>query len=657
MSGDPDKSKELERLKDTAGKLPPTVPGKTRLQTKTDRDNESAFQPPHTSTQAAGPDTDTNSDDSDDEPSFYEASTQQQPVTQQPVAAESSTSGPGATGGGSGNGGNEDGGNGGDGNNGAGDNTGEEEENEAEEEEMANLQIELADKTHDNKDWKETVKVENEEALPKVKNLLTVRQHAYGDAKDYVAKVTELVKKVTLTPVELQILKDRVETLEGVKSKLLNVDSSIGDLLDVKSSLVFSNYSMIAESKISPVLKTAYQLLRKGKVEINEDLNTTWPDATLGDEGNIVVGSKTKASTGRSTTVMTDPSKMPRNEHLEDIKFNGKKHDYTRFKLQAKNLFGDSQLYTYVTKFKCLEKVLPDNLKRLAQSQLPTEEGYNQFWQDMDQSFGDTRDTINYWQAQLKTLPTIQMVPTTGGVSVGKLESYYSSAKLIIRKLAEAGAHGNDQHYHMQWMPKLTAHLPPLITVEWWGKYEAMKDDKTKNPIDEYFSYIKTRWLDNSRYAAQAYQQLQNELPQKPAKNGNSNNAKPVKYEQGFTTGTQNQKPVKPADYASTPAKHCYLCIPSGTSTDPPPPAYKHEPKHCKNAPKEDAYARCYKAKGCVACGNHGHIMYHCQNRKKCDIENCEWEHMKSLHNCKYLSYANFRQKKGGRGKPKNKNQ
>ena len=239
---DPNLSKELKRLQDSTGQLPETVTAKTRGQLAADQAEEAAFIPPHSSTSrepiSSGSDAVYERpvfepEETEDSATEAEASEQEQnpPPPQAGAEAlsetsdgsdhdseeESSDHGGGAPGGGRGGDGGAGGGND-DGNRdqrGNGETTDEEEENN-----MANLEVILEEVTKDGKAWKETVEALDEDSLKKVESLLTIRKSSADDVSDCVTKIKALNAKVTLTDVDAQILKDKVETLEALKIKV-----------------------------------------------------------------------------------------------------------------------------------------------------------------------------------------------------------------------------------------------------------------------------------------------------------------------------------------------------------------------------------------------------------------------------------------------------
>ena len=505
-------------------------------------------------------------------------------------------------------------------------------DDEEEEDNMATQIIQLVEKNEDGERVEYNLEIDSDDK-DKMNSLVSTYEAKNEEGNYFLQSARDVMAKAPMSNADYMTLKDKLTTLELLKRSQEKIVAAIGTLIATTSLEEFIKFSLLSSTRYEIVMRKGYQLLKLKNFDISSiPLNTTWADTTLDATGQIQV-------TTPKTSATADSTKRPRKEDLESIKFQGTKHDYQRYKESAFDLFGNSKVYTWITKFNCLKATLPDNMKGRVESYFMTEDGFSEFWTDMDQSFGQKKDTIAYWQRQMEALAPVPI--NNSMVSLPKLEEFYDKTKKIVRKLTEAGAEGSK--WHITWNTTLSAKLPQVMAVKWRPLYNNIKDTPGTDPIMEFLRFVKKE-LDILRDVVTDFKLAQHTNPQKTKKKDSQKQEQNYAVSTGQPNKKQKAKDNKPKEYKSQNPPYCYLCLPQGASTDPVDKQYKHHPKDCKT-PKEDAYNRVYKMKACSSCGNLQHTYSTCQKRKKCPEQGCNFEHMKSLHSAKYVSFQDFKKK------------
>ena len=415
---------------------------------------------------------------------------------------------------------------------------------------------------------------------------------------------------------------------------VLVVDAAIKEILaDEKSYETFHQFSKDKLYDMENTMDKGKRILKSSSITEtgDPDLDATFqaisPNVTVNATGRVELATTSK-STSR-TRRDSDEGKsydQPKKYELERLKWDGSKQTYSNFKKMATQVFGPKH-YTYLTRFTCLREVLPDKQAKVLDSYPYDINGYNDFWSYLDRMFGQKTENVTYWLNKFNYLKPVE--ENNGRISLAQLETFYTSLKLIIAKLAENGKYGKDNHE--EWKTTITAKLPQSIAMRWTREYQQIvaAGDPRVDPIQRQLQFLEEE-VNTLRIIVTDFNMRKSyNTDQKKAKDKEK-----AKQEQSYATiegGNKGKKKKGSAksneEYKSTAPPQCMLCDESNK---------KHHPKDCKK-PAKDAWSRLYAHKACGGCGNLGHGIYNCQSKSKCTKEGCTWQHLCNLHDIPFL--------------------
>ena len=412
------------------------------------------------------------------------------------------------------------------------------------------------------------------------------------------------------------------------------VDSAIKEILaDEQSYDTFHKFSRDKLFDMENTMDKGKRILKSSSITEtgDPDLDATFqaisPNVTVNATGRIELATTSKSSS--RTRRDSDEGKsydQPKKYELERLKWDGSKQTYSNFKKMATQVFGPKH-YTYLTRFTCLREVLPDKQAKVLDSYPYDINGYNDFWSYLDRMFGQKTENVTYWLNKFNYLKPVE--ENNGRISLAQLETFYTSLKLIIAKLAENGKYGKDNHE--EWKTTITAKLPQSIAMRWTREYQQIvaAGDPRVDPIQRQLQFLEEE-VNTLRIIVTDFNMRKSyNTDQKKAKDKEK-----AKQEQSYATiegGNKGKKKKGSAksneEYKSTAPPQCMLCDESNK---------KHHPKDCKK-PAKDAWSRLYAHKACGGCGNLGHGIYNCQSKSKCTKEGCTWQHLCNLHDIPFL--------------------
>ena len=410
-------------------------------------------------------------------------------------------------------------------------------------------------------------------------------------------------------------------------------------------------------NKLKDELLLSENLLTIMKRPISEVLDDSMISNVSFDVKEGVTSTKLAPSTG---TLPYAGSRVPKisDKDLELIKFKGNLEDFSRYKSAAQDLFGryDSSLISYIRKFSYLKQTLPDKDQKRLLGYQQSEDGYNNFWADLEISYGSKSDAVFYWK---RKLASIHKVATSGDgkIKLFSFRTHYEEAKIVLRHLNEHGKNGKQNHE--EYLPLLTGKLDQGTAIEWGFHYvrENLKNSK-EDVLQLYLDWIKAK-LDVMTISNNDFK-IANPLANQKASTSNGNGAgkkievnktsvvpsvevnKTVASGASGRGGSKNSRPSggAPKVIKNVECKKCpfHLNKPH-VLTQCPDFGNPKELWHKFYAYKDGPICQC-----CLRCG---HLASKCPTKKACGKNGCKRAHHQKLHKAcedeNFLKFADWK--------------
>lgn len=483
--------------------------------------------------------------------------------------------------------------------------------------------------------------------------ILSRRSYQARNLKRTSEDADKIYEKDDASTEDLLMLRDLLQTMNMCVANIEKYNAALLMLISQSrtNNKKFIDWSFRAVNSAIQQSRNIQVLLKQEDIEFRDESKGALPKVKL-EKADNTLDATTIVEEGGGGGSKSDPTKMPKRDVLATIKFTGKPGaDFRDFKENCIEIFG-SNTYSYVTKFWCLKQVLPEKLQTQLAGYKKTQEGYSNFWTDLEESYGsNTAIKLEYLQ-KLKTLP--EVTEQNGKISLSKLELHYTQVKACIRNLESVGMTG--KRHHGSWCGEMSAKLPMSMSRVWAKKYAELEKDDAKDPVAEYMTFIKAE-LDGLRTVVTNYKvttQTTTKSNSKPkasteqtyytSERGRGQNRGGSRGRGGRGRGGHSQGPSRSASgptssdntpFVSKQPDFCYLCS-KGQEKQ------KHHPHHCTKPDRAKGYVRVYEANACTACGNIGHHQDTCRTKKECPEEGCTYFHMKPLHQCTFMKHADW---------------
>ena len=421
------------------------------------------------------------------------------------------------------------------------------------------------------------------------------------------------------------------------------------------------------EAIISPqdTLKHVVNLWIQKRAGLNDSvLGTASNNSTLGQTMFDPMATMNATAKPATFDLKMGGFKLPA---VETRKFSGKPEDFLRWRADWNNFY-DRYLkqgaIDYHIMMNYVQQAMPDNLKKLLKTYTFDKSGYDAWFKELQNRFGDTTHLINVYRSQMTKLQHPKDHPD----SIDTFKTKVQEAVLNLNQLNITTAAEGDT-----WLSYLLPKLTPSMMVSWETYEQTMKLSQLTTYeaeprfnhwwkwINDYTVRERTKALQASVYntdkghkgkgggqkgngngqdkqqpSTNAGQAVASAAPAAPTTSAPTTNA--------TTSAGPKRKRKKqdssPEEYKSEAPKTCCFCRGS------------HPPAKCNNDNNKDMmWKAVYDHNLCHSCLRLGHRPPKCKDKKKCsakkpDGTNCPHYHNRKLHSAKYLSVQDWEAQK-----------
>ena len=527
------------------------------------------------------------------------------------------------------------------------------------------------------------VKLRGKDYSTEFDNLMIQRDHILTVAtgtRDTLKTIRELANP---TSYDVETLQRMTVQAENYHDTLSGLDSRLTTMLEVSSHATFRDWADIEVAALSAEISLAEGFLIVYKKPVSEVLSSTiFGNISLITDPNT--GQVTSRAEGPLTSTFAKPGfvRSPKitDKDLHMIKWNGHRDTYWKFKVAVDDLFGsyDHGIVSWIRKFTYMRQVLPHSEHKRLASFSPDKQGWNEFWQDMGNRYGNELSQMYIWLGKLRGLPSVKQ--SNGLVNFHSLEHHYEEASNAIRMLAKFGKTADK--CWQEFLPFLAGKLDPVTSLEWntllqkenWEKQPVM--DAGNNPVSRYMKFIKEKLdlfikVKNDHIAIRA----SHRDPEK--RTGTRPKVRQVTHTETFVTETpkrssssaRKRRPRKNPAPKKTPitlklrrsrsrassrsksrssSKSPRSKSPKTRSKSSSSTYVSKEPKNCFIHPTEShkpwdcpnlgdphkLWAKIYghPEKICVGCFHLGHYLSKCKKSRECGIGGCKQKHHRKVH-------------------------